>query len=279
MQKVLITGSEGMLGSEMCQFYEQAGVNVYGVDIKEADVTKKDEIISLIVSERPDVVIHCAGYTNVDGCENNEDYAYKVNVQGTKNVCLACEKLAIPIVYFSTDYVFDGKKGEPYIESDTPRPLNIYGKTKLAGERNVKELLKKYYIVRTSWLCGHNGKNFIEKILELSKTKKKIEVVDDQVGSPTFTEDLIKEMNRILKSGTFGIYHITNNGICSWFEFASKIIEYAGISGLEISPVKTEQSKRKAARPRYSKLRNYMLEQTIGNEMNSWEEGLSQYLA
>ncbi|RKY84445.1 dTDP-4-dehydrorhamnose reductase [candidate division KSB1 bacterium] len=278
MKRVLITGSGGMLGSEMVQFYSEKKVDVIEVDISNADVTKKDDIIPFIFNNKPDLVIHCAGYTNVDICEEEIDMAYKVNAVGIQNVCLACKRLKIPVVYFSTDYVFDGLKQSPYIEFDVPNPLNVYGKSKLAGEIIVKDLMREFFIIRTSWLCGHKGRNFVETILNLSKTRDTIGVVDDQVGSPTFVPDLIKETNRVIESGAFGVYHISNKGICSWFNFAKKIIEYSGISNVEIVPIKSSKLERKAKRPLYSKLKNYMLELTIGDNISDWEESLRNYL-
>jgi len=278
MEKILVTGSQGMLGSEICPYYIRKGNSVTGIDIEDADITDEDEIISLITREKPDIVIHCAGNTDVDGCEDDRENAYRVNTEGTRHVCTACRNLAVPLVYFSTDYVFDGKKKEPYIEFDKPNPLNVYGKTKLAGEGHAKELNDGYFILRTSWLCGHNGKNFVNTILELSKTRNKISVVKDQIGSPTFTADLIPEMDKIIHSGDSGIYHISNKGECSWFDFARKIVEFAGLPDVEVVPVATKQVNRKAKRPSYSKLRNYVLENTLGDTIVHWEDGLKKYL-
>lgn len=278
MKRILVTGSKGMLGSELVE-YLAVQHYVSGIDIDDVDITQREPTISKIVRFKPDLVIHTAAYTNVDGAESEVDIAYKVNAIGTQNVALGCQRIGAAMLYISTDYVFDGKKGSPYIEFDVPNPTSVYGKSKLAGEFYVKSLIDKFYIVRTAWLCGKRGNNFVSKIISLSKENKILKIVKDQIGSPTFVSNLKKEIARLIETSGYGIYHITNSGQCSWFEFTQEIIKLAKISGVEVVPITTEELARPAPRPAYSVLRNYCMELTIGSQMPSWQEGLKEYLS
>jgi len=288
--KVLITGISGMLGVDLYQTLKEKH-EVVGFDLKEfpstsflpppvqrGDIARIDEVKRAFHELTPDFVVHTAAYTDVDGCEKNPDKAYKVNALGTQNVCLASQELNIPVIYISTDFVFDGKKDSPYVEFDEPRPISIYGRSKLAGEEYVKTLLNKYFIVRTSWLYGHYGKNFIETILQLASQKKELRVVNDQVGSPTYTRDLSGKIKELLPTELYGIYHITNSGSCSWYEFARETLKLADIKGAQLKPITSEELSRPAPRPGFSVLENYCLRLALGKSMRDWQEALRDYI-
>lgn len=275
--RILVTGHRGMLGSELVE-YLSADHQIQGIDIQEADLRELDQAVAAVRAARPDLVIHTAALTDVDGCESRADAAYQVNALGTRNVALACRQTSAALAYISTDYVFNGRKQEPYIEYDAPDPLSVYGKSKLAGEGYVRDLLSSWYILRTSWLCGKNGKNFVETMLGLAGNRRRIDVVNDQVGTPTFVGDLVAEIARIVQQPAYGVYHISSQGACSWFEYACKLFDMAGVE-VEVRPITTQALGRPAPRPAYSVLRNYVLELTLGDRMPHWHEGLARYLA
>jgi len=288
--KIVITGISGMLGVDLYQTLREK-YKVVGFDIKEfpstsfspppvqrGDITRINEVKRAFHELTPDLVVHTAAYTDVDGCEKNPDKAYKVNALGTQNVCLASQDLNIPVMYISTDFVFDGSKDSPYLEFDQPHPISIYGRSKLAGEDYVKSLLSKYFIVRTSWLYGHYGRNFVKTILQLANQKKELRVVNDQIGSPTYTRDLSGKIKELLLTKLYGVYHITNSGSCSWYEFAREILKLAGIKGVKPKPIISEELDRPAPRPRFSVLENYCLRLTLGNSMRDWQEALRDYM-
>ncbi len=288
--KVLITGISGMLGVDLYQTLKEKH-EVVGFDLKEfpstsflsppvqrGDITRIDEVKRAFDELSPDLVVHAAAYTDVDGCEKNPDKAYKVNALGTQNVCLASQEPNIPLMYISTDFVFDGNKNSPYLEFDQPHPISIYGRSKLAGEEYVKTLLNKYFVVRTSWLYGYYGRNFVETMLQLASQKKELKVVNNQVGSPTYTRDLSRKIKELLPTELYGIYHITNSGSCSWYEFAREILELAGIQGVQLKPITSEELDRPASRPKFSVLENYCLRLALGNSMRDWQEALRDYI-
>jgi dTDP-4-dehydrorhamnose reductase len=226
-------------------------------------------------------VIHTAAYTAVDKAEDEPLQCFAVNAGGTKNLAFFCREIDAEMIYISTDYVFDGKKRAPYREGDKTNPINVYGASKLQGEINVAALLKRFKIVRTSWLCGINityGRNFIEAIIDLAKNKKKISVVDDQIGKPTFTFSLAKQICRLLPLDEFGLFHITNEGKSNWFEFASEVRNRAGLSSLEIIPIKSRQYKCKAKRPQRSLLANGRIKQLGLAPLPNWKKDLREYL-
>jgi dTDP-4-dehydrorhamnose reductase len=274
--RILVTGSQGMLARALipCLTSEY---EVVGVDIDEADVSQFEKIKKVVLEAEPKVVIHLAAFTAVDECETQPEKAFLVNAIGTQNVALVCGKLDIPIVYLSTDYVFDGQKSEPYIEFDPPHPLNIYGQSKLAGENYVTQLLSKYYIIRTSWLYGEGGKNFVDTIINYAQQGKELRVVSDQVGTPTYTYDLALEIVKLIKSERFGVYHVSNNGTVSWYEFACEILRLAQIPR-EVTPISSEELTRAAKRPPYSVLRNYCLELLGQDTIRNWREALKTYI-
>ena len=270
MKKVLVTGAKGMLGKDLCPILEDSGYEVIETDIDTMDITDIFSVNSSIEKHKPDVVIHCAAYTNVDGAEADKDTAEKINSAGTENIAKICAKYDAELVYISTDYVFDGKKSEAYLPYDEPNPLNEYGLTKLKGEQAVQKYCEKYYIVRTSWLYGIHGKNFVETMISLAQTKKELNVVDDQIGCPTWTVELANAILKILDAGEYGIYHACGSGSTSWCGFAKKIFELENID-VNIQPCATEEFPRPARRPKYSVMDN-------GKLCRKWETALKDYL-
>ncbi|WP_440953182.1 dTDP-4-dehydrorhamnose reductase [Methanococcoides sp. FTZ1] len=258
--KTVIIGAGGMLGTDLCKVFP----NAVQLTRKELDITKRDEVIQKIEKIGPDVVINAAAYTDVDGCEDNEDLAFAVNGYGPGYIAEACSNIGAKMVHFSTDYVFDGSKGE-YSEEDEPDPINVYGKSKFMGERKIIENLNDYLIIRISWLFGPNGNNFVENMLRLSEEMDTVKVVNDQFGKPTYTVDLARKTKEIIGIGP-GIYHITNEGVCSWYEFASEIID-------NVVPCTSGEFPRRAKRPEYSVLKN-----TKTSPMRHWKEALNDYL-
>lgn len=286
--KVLITGMSGMLGVDLYQTLRE-DYDVLGVDtrdfpappfppINKIDITDFKATKELFYRLAPHFVIHSAAYADVDGCEENPDRAYKVNALGTHNIALICQKLDIPLLYVSTDFVFRGDKETPYTEFDEPDPMNIYGKSKLAGENYLKSFLSRYFIVRTSWLYGKWGKNFVATILRSAREKSTLRVVDDQIGSPTYSKDLSQQIRKLVESELYGIYHITNSGRCSWHQFARKIVELAQIREVKVIPITSEELARHAPRPKFSVLDNYCLRLSLRNEMREWREALKDFL-
>ncbi|MGI1690918.1 dTDP-4-dehydrorhamnose reductase [Thermoanaerobacter uzonensis] len=274
--KILITGKTGQLGHDLYELLKDKE-EVIAVGREEFDITDINSTQKFIKEYLPDIIVHCAAYTKVDDCEKNKDLAYEVNAIGTGNIASICSDIGAKMVYISTDYVFDGTKNTPYLEFDTPNPLNVYGKSKLAGEEIVKEILDKHYIVRTSWLYGINGNNFVKTMLRLSKERSIIKVVNDQHGIPTFTRDLAEGLYFLIKTDAYGTYHITNSGETTWYEFAKKIFEISKINVM-VEPITTEEYNAPALRPKYSVLDNYILKLRFNYEMRNWEEGLKTYL-
>ena len=273
--KIALTGSDGMLGHDIQRVFKD--VEVVNFTLNDFDITDLDRTVLAIKEARPDYLIHPAAYTDVDGCEKDPETAYRVNAVGAKNVTIACEEIGCPVLYISTDYVFDGTKEGPYIESDEPDPVNEYGLSKLHGERFVSSLTDSFYIVRTSWLYGKNGRNFVETISRLLSEKDEIKVVNDQTGSPTYTYDLALKLRELIGK-SYGTYHITNSLECSWYEFAVEIARLKG-SDTRIIPITSDQYKLPARRPSYSVLSNTMLKQAGIKELRSWKEALREYMA
>jgi dTDP-4-dehydrorhamnose reductase len=274
--KVLITGSNGMLGNDLVKILSKEN-EIIATTHETLDITDIEKTISTIKKINPDIVINAAAFTAVDAAETNEDLAYQVNVIGTRNLAVACQKADSALVYISTDYVFDGTKGESYREYDTTNPLGVYGKTKYLGEVYIRDLLDKFYIVRTSWLYGYHGPNFITTMLNLAKTHDSINVVSDQIGSPTYTADLATAINELIKQSKYGIYHITNSDSCSWYEYALEIFKNAGIE-IEINPVTTEEYGSPAPRPKYSVLDNYNWRIEGYNKLRTYKDALKEFM-
>ncbi|HSO26394.1 MAG TPA: dTDP-4-dehydrorhamnose reductase [Methanobacteriaceae archaeon] len=274
--KVLIIGSEGMLGHDLVDILS-AENEISTTTIDTLDITDINKTIETVKSFNPDVVVHAAAFTDVDGSETNEDLAYKVNVIGTRNVAVACNEVDAALVYICTDYVFDGTKGTPYQEYDQTNPLGVYGKTKYLGEVYIRDILNKFYIVRTSWLYGFHGPNFITTMLKLAGKMDSISVVADQIGSPTYTVDLATSIAELVKKPAYGIYHITNSDHCSWYEYAQEIFEIAGID-IEVNPVSTEEFGSPAPRPKYSVLENYNWKMEGFPKIRSYKDALREYM-
>lgn len=278
MKRVLVVGSEGMLGHELLRAFGR-GYEVIGVDKEEVDITRLGATRSVIKDISPSVIINAAGYTDVDGCEKKMRKAFAVNGLGSRNLARISGEMGIKLVYISTDYIFDGEKNTPYRETDPPNPLNIYGESKLMGERYVEELLDDYLIVRTQWLYGPHGRNFVETILALAKERDTIEVVHDQKGCPTYTADLSKAIVHLVRKDLRGVFHVSNHGSCSWYEFALESLRLARISNVKIIPISSLELNRPAKRPRYSVFSCQRLLEEAGFEMRPWQVALKDYFA
>lgn len=274
--RILVTGVKGQLGHDIVR-QADGRHDMTGIDIDELDIGDFGAVQTFVKSARPDLVINCAAYTNVDGCEANDTLAYKVNAAGPRNLAVACAGTGARLLQVSTDFVFDGMASAPYVEYDRANPLSAYGKSKWAGEELVRQILPRHYIVRTAWLYGLNGNNFVKTMLKLAQTNNRLTVVDDQRGTPTYSWDLAGEILRIVETDLYGTYHCTNEGDCTWNDFAREIFLQKGID-VEVAPITTQQLGRPAARPAYSVLRNLMLEISIGNRMRPWKDALAEYL-
>jgi len=270
---ILVVGADGMLGRDMLALIGAAG---RGVDIGEIDITSLESTERVIRTLKPETVINCAAYTDVDGCETNVETAMQVNGEGVAHLALATREIGARLVQVSTDYVFDGGKGSPYVEDDAPCPLCVYGESKLAGELNAG-FNPDHLIVRTQWLFGLHGKNFVETMLRLAVEKDELSVVDDQIGSPTWTVDLSHAVLALLKTGQRGIYHAANSGFCSWNGFAQAIFEEAGLP-VKVRGMTTDELNRPARRPLYSTLDCSKLEQDAGFRLQPWRSALKTYL-
>jgi dTDP-4-dehydrorhamnose reductase len=273
--KILVTGAKGMLGTDLCARLGREH-EVIGWDIKELDITDTGGV-SAICALQPELIAHCAAFTNVDGCEREPEKAYKVNTLGTWNVARAALQCQAALLYISTDFVFDGEKGEPYDEFDRPNPIGVYGRSKFAGEELVRQLLTRYFIVRTSWLFGENGKNFVSTIWEQAKKGGPLRIVSDQVGRPTYTVDLAEAIADLIANPLYGIYHVTNSGECSWSQFAEEIVRQAGLKSAVI-PISSAEWDTPTRRPKDSRLRHLALEMQGKDNLRSWPEALRDYL-
>jgi dTDP-4-dehydrorhamnose reductase len=273
--KVLVTGAAGMLGRDVMLAAGNAGHDVVGFGRTELDVADRDAVSAKFELERPDVVINCAAWTDVDGAEETEEAAMAVNGKGAGNVAAAAATIGAGVVYVSSDYVFDGSKGAPYVEADQPAPLSAYGRTKLAGEEATAAANKRHFVVRSSWLFGIGGSNFVETMLRLGADHGEVLVVRDQVGSPTYTWHLAYGIVRLIEGIEFGIHHMAAAGACSWYDFAREIFEQAELECRVLSGT-TEMLGRPAPRPPYSALTSQR-EHAI--ELPPWRDGLSAYLS
>lgn len=286
---ILITGSKGQLGNELQDIIRTGKSNIGSIseniknskivalDVEDLDITNLTHVREKINEIKPDVVINCAAVTNVDGCETNEDLAFKVNALGPRNLAICCEEIGAKLVQVSTDYVFSGKGNKPLTEFDLTAPYSIYGKTKLLGENFVKEFSTRYYIVRTAWLYGNVGNNFVYTMMKLGKEKESIKVVNDQKGNPTNANDLAYHILKIIDTEEYGIYHCTGKGECTWYDFAKLIMELGKLNCI-VTPCTTDEFPRPAKRPEYSSLDNMMLRCTIGDEMRTWEDALKSFI-
>lgn len=275
--KIFVTGVKGQLGYDVVNELEGRGIEAIGVDIEEMDITDSTSTWAVIKEAAPDAVIHCAAYTAVDAAEDNEDICRKVNVEGTQNIAAVCKDLDIPMMYISTDYVFDGQGERPWEPDDKRNPLSVYGQTKYEGELAVQNTLDKYFIVRITWAFGVNGKNFVRTMLRLAETNDKITVVNDQFGAPTYTYDLAVLLADMIVTDKYGIYHATNEGNCSWYEFAREIFREADID-MEVIPVSSNAYNAKAARPVNSRMDKKKLDENSFKRLPEWQDALKRYL-
>ncbi|MHB8908191.1 MAG: dTDP-4-dehydrorhamnose reductase [Syntrophales bacterium] len=275
--KILILGHKGMLGSDLTLRLTGAHA-VTGRDMDAFDIVSPDDCMRVVAECSPEVVINAAAYTNVDGCEANRERCFAVNAAGVKNMALACRDRGITLVHFSTDYIFDGRKGSPYVEEDLPAPLNVYGASKWEGEQYLRDLAERAILIRTAWLYGPHGNNFVKTILEKASTGKTLEVVDDQIGSPTYTRDLATAVQLLIEGGHTGIFHVTNSGRCSWYEFACNIVRYAGVHDVTIRPIGSEKLVRPALRPSWSVLSSRKFTAATGVVLPPWRSALRDYL-
>jgi dTDP-4-dehydrorhamnose reductase len=275
--KILVIGASGQLGYDVVKQLEALGHTVIGTNSKDMDITKEETVNKYITDSCVDAVIHCAAYTAVDAAEDNEEICRRVNSKGTEYIAKICGKLNIRLLYISTDYVFSGDGDKPWKTDDIRMPVNFYGQSKYEGELAVEHFAQKYYIVRTSWAFGINGNNFINTMLELAKKGSRVTVVNDQIGSPTYTKDLAVLLAEMIVSDRYGIYHVTNEGICSWFEFACEIFRQAGRK-MQVVPVKSEAYPSRARRPLNSRMDNSKLEENGFHRLPAWQDALGRYL-
>ena len=300
MKKILVTGVNGQLGYDVVCELEKRGYKAIGVDREIMDLTNSEEIKNVIYNEKPHGIIHCAAYTAVDAAEDNIELCERVNALAVKDIAKCAKNLDIPMIYISTDYVFNGMKGInqnnvdevaymiegnnickecylEYTEDDKVNPINVYGRTKYEGEMYVRDILDKYYIVRISWVFGENGNNFIDTMLRLAKDRDELNVIDDQVGSPTYTKDLAPLLVDMLESDRYGTYHATNDGYCSWYEFAKEIFDVAGVD-IKVNPITTDMYPTKAKRPFNSKMSKNKLIENEFKMLRHWKDALKDYI-
>lgn len=275
--KLLVTGVKGQLGYDVCKVLSARGIEHRGVDIEDFDITNVQATHDYIAAYRPDGVIHCSAWTAVDRAEDELEKVRAVNAEGPRNIASACKEIGAKLVYISTDYVFPGT-GDRFYEPDDPTgPLGAYGVTKLEGEQAVQALLERYFIVRVSWVFGKNGNNFVRTMLRLAETKSELNVVCDQIGSPTYTADLAPLLCDMVVSEKYGVYHATNEGICSWAEFAEEIFRLAG-KDVKVNPVPTSEYPTRAVRPLNSRMSKAKLEEMGFSRLPDWHDALVRYL-
>lgn len=275
--KVLVTGVNGQLGYDVVKRLGELGLEAKGVDINDFDITDEVHVFEYIKKYNPDVVVHCAAYTAVDKAENDREKCFLINQKGTENIAKAVKAIDASMVYISTDYVYNGEGIEPHFTNSEVQPVNAYGQSKLEGEKAAKKHLDKLFIVRTSWVFGKNGNNFVKTMLRLSGEKDKLSVVSDQIGSPTYTVDLAKLICDMIQTEKYGTYHGTNSGYCSWFDFAKKILELSEKS-TEVIAIDSEGYKTVAKRPKNSRMDSGCLEQAGFEVLPQWEDALKRYL-
>lgn len=276
--RILVTGSKGQLGYDLSRELSYRGIEHLGIDIAECDLTDTEQVSGVFNDYAPDAVIHCAAYTAVDKAESEPEMCHRVNVDATRNVAEACKALDAKMIYISTDYVFSGEGEAPFETDDPYTPQNVYGVTKAEGEKVVRELLEKHFIVRISWAFGVNGNNFVKTMLRLGKERPSLKVVYDQIGSPTYTEDLARLLVDMVATDKYGMYHATNEGYCSWAEFAQAIMELAGLSCV-INPVSSSEYFTVAKRPMNSRLSKKSLDEAGLIRLPDWHDALKRYIS
>lgn len=275
--KILVTGVKGQLGYDVVREGESRGLEMFGTDVDNMDITDAGQVKQVIEDYKPDALIHCAAYTAVDAAEDNQELCRKINVDGTRNIAEVCKTMDIPMMYFSTDYIFNGQGENFWKEDDEKQPLNVYGQTKYEGELAVQELVQKHFILRISWVFGVNGNNFIKTMLRLGKERGAVGVVSDQIGSPTYTYDLAKLVIDMIQTDKYGAYHVTNDGLCSWYEFACEIFKQAGLN-VKVTPLTTAEYPAKAARPFNSRMSKNKLINAGFKMLPGWQDALRRYL-
>lgn len=275
--KILVTGVNGQLGYDVVNELKKRDIEAVCVDIQEMDITDGASVDRVISEANVDAVIHCAAYTAVDAAEDAGEICRKVNAEGTRNIACVCSKLGIKMMYISTDYVFDGEGTRPWEPDDETKPLNVYGQTKYEGEVAVQEMLKQYFIVRIAWAFGLNGKNFVKTMLNLAKTHEHLTVVNDQYGSPTYTYDLARLLVDMIVTDKYGVYHATNEGFCTWYEFACEIFKQAGVE-VDVQPVTSDAFPAKAKRPSNSRMSKDKLELSGFHKLPTWQNAVERYV-
>lgn len=290
--KILITGANGQLGTELRRCLAAGrtelgplpeklhNATVLATDVDTLDITNRHEVALFVRHHAPDVIISCAAYTNVDGCETHSDDAFKVNALGPRNLAMAAEEIGAKLVHISTDYVFSGDADAPQPEWALPAPRSAYGASKLLGEQYVQQLCSRYFILRTAWLYGTAGKNFVKTIVRVAKQNGTVTVVNDQLGNPTNAADLAHHIFKLIVTKEYGVYHCTGNGVCSWYDFAREFIRLAGVSASVVPCTSAEYAAahpEAASRPAYSALDNMMLRATVGDEMRNWKDALASF--
>lgn len=274
---ILVTGVNGQLGYDVIRELKNRNIDCLGIGRQELDITDKEKVYKYIIGLKPKCVIHCAAYTAVDKAEDERELCYKVNVDGTENIAKSCKEIKAKMIYVSTDYVFDGKGDKPFEVEGNKNPLSVYGKSKYEGELKVQQILNKYFIVRISWVFGVNGNNFVKTMLRLGKIKDELNVVCDQIGSPTYTKDLAVLLCDMALSKKYGVYHATNEGYCSWSEFAKEIMKHAELK-CKINSIPSSEYYTKAVRPLNSRMSKKSLVENGFKVLPSWENALERYL-
>ncbi|MCJ7746396.1 MAG: dTDP-4-dehydrorhamnose reductase [Desulfobacterales bacterium] len=285
MRRILVIGAKGMLGRDLVKIlhstfhtHQDPNREILEWDIDEIDIREEKKTVNKIESFRPEIVINVAAYTDVDGCESNEEKAFAVNAEGMKHVALGALRCRAKVVYLSTDYIFGGKKREPYLEDEPPNPLNVYGRSKWKGEQYVRELVKDVLIVRTQWLYGRYGNNFVTSILRQAREKKVLSIVNDQIGSPTYTVDLSEAISVLLQCDARGVFHVANSDLCSWYTFGQTILKLSGMERVKVIPISSKELGRPAIRHAYSVLHCQKLKQVTGMTLRPWSGALRDFL-
>ena len=281
MKKILVIGAKGMLGRDLVETLRTSFPEdeITGWDVEEIDIQEERNTITRIENFEPGVIINLAAYTDVDGCDLNESKAFAINAEGTKHVALGAVTCGAKLVTLSTDYIFDGEKGSPYLEEDPPNPLNVYGRSKWKGEQYVQELVEDALIIRTQWLYGKHGKNFVASILRQAREKAVLSVVNDQIGSPTYTVDLSQAISLLIDRNAGGIFHVANSDSCTWYHYARTILKLSGIEGVRVVPISSKELASPAVRPAYSVLDTKKLKREMGLTLRPWAEALKDYLS
>ncbi len=281
MKRILVIGAKGMLGRDLMGLLLSSHPHdeIIGWDIEDIDIQKEEDTVFKVEKLRPHLVINLAAYTDVDGCESNEEKALAVNAEGAKHVALAALRCRAKMVYLSTDYIFDGKKKEPYLESDSPHPLSVYGHCKWKGEQYVQKLVRDFLIIRTQWLYGRYGNNFVNSILRQASEKRALSIVNDQIGSPTYTVDLARAISALIQFDARGIFNAANSDLCTWYTFGQAILKLSGMNKVRVIPISSKELARPAVRPSYSVLNCQKLKKETGLTLRPWSEALKEYLS